>query len=99
MRLLGEAYNYRLLTSGVVFDMLYLLLSFGHEDPDSLARLDPPTSYFRIRCARVKDYEPQASSPKPQTLRALRGIEGFGASRPPRSSVCVRCAWDSCARS
>ena len=51
MRLLGEAYNYRLLTSGVVFDTLYLLLSFGHEDAESFASLDPPTSYFRIRRA------------------------------------------------
>ena len=50
MRLLGEAYNYRLLPSGVVFDSLDLLISFGHEEPESLARLDPPTSYFRIRC-------------------------------------------------
>ena len=50
MRLLGEAYNYRLLPSGVVFDTLYLLISFGHEDAQALARLDPPSSYFRIRC-------------------------------------------------
>ena len=51
MRLLGEAYNYRLLPSGAVFDTLYLLISFGHGNPAALARLDPPASYFRVRCA------------------------------------------------
>ena len=61
MRLLGEAYNYRLLTSGVIFETLYLLLSFGHEDPDSMEVLDPPSSYFRIRCAP----NPSHLSPKP----------------------------------
>ena len=50
MRFLGEGYNYRLLPSGVVFDTLYLFISFGHEDGKALARLDPPSSYFRIRC-------------------------------------------------
>lgn len=33
----------------VVFDTLYLLLSFGHESPEEAERLDPPFSYFRIR--------------------------------------------------
>lgn len=33
----------------VVFDTLYLLLSFGHESAEEAERLDPPFSYFRIR--------------------------------------------------
>lgn len=33
----------------VVFDTLYLLLSFGHETPEEADKLDPPFSYFRIR--------------------------------------------------
>lgn len=50
-RLLGEAYNYRLLPSRVVIDTLHLFLAAGHADPAEAARLDPPTSYFRIRYA------------------------------------------------
>ncbi|KAA6426413.1 MAG: hypothetical protein FRX49_03524 [Trebouxia sp. A1-2] len=49
MRLLGEMYNFRLVDSRVVFDTLYLLLSFGHESTEETERLDPPFSYFRIR--------------------------------------------------
>ena len=33
----------------MVFDTLYLLLSFGHESPEEAEKLDPPFSYFRIR--------------------------------------------------
>lgn len=33
----------------VVFDTLYLLLSFGHETPEEAEKLDPPFSYFRMR--------------------------------------------------
>ena len=33
----------------VVFDTLYLLLSFGHENPEEADKLDSPFSYFRIR--------------------------------------------------
>ena len=33
----------------MVFDTLYLLLSFGHESSEEAERLDPPFSYFRIR--------------------------------------------------
>ena len=33
----------------VVFDTLYLLLSFGHDTPEEAEKLDPPFSYFRIR--------------------------------------------------
>lgn len=50
-RLLGEAYNYRLLPSRCVLDTLHLLLAAGHADVEQAARLDPASSYFRIRCA------------------------------------------------
>lgn len=30
MRFLGELYNYELVESSVIFDTLYLILSFGH---------------------------------------------------------------------
>lgn len=33
----------------VVFDTLYLLMSFGHESAEEAERLDPPFNYFRIR--------------------------------------------------
>ena len=33
----------------MVFDTLYLLLSFGHETVEEAEKLDPPFSYFRIR--------------------------------------------------
>jgi len=49
VRLLGEAYSYRLVDSGVVFDTLHLLVAFGHDTPETAACLDPPTSFFRIR--------------------------------------------------
>ena len=51
MRLLGEAYSYRLVDSGVIFDTLHLLIAFGHDNPETAASLDPPTSFFRIRRA------------------------------------------------
>jgi MIF4G domain len=50
-RLLGEAYNYRLLPSRCVLDTLHLILAAGHANPEQAAALDPPASYFRIRCA------------------------------------------------
>jgi hypothetical protein len=52
-RLLGEAYNYRLLPSRCVLDTLHLILAAGHADAEQAAALDPPGSYFRIRCAAV----------------------------------------------
>eukprot|EP00884_Botryococcus_braunii_P019011 jgi/Botrbrau1/5794/Bobra.0155s0017.1 len=52
-RLLGEMYNYKLANTRVIFDTLYLMLGFGHEDPDRAAKLDPPTSCFRIKLVRV----------------------------------------------
>ena len=49
VRLLGEAYSFRLVDSGVIFNTLHLLVAFGHDAPDTAAALDPPTSFFRIR--------------------------------------------------
>ena len=36
-----------------MFDTLYLLLAFGHASPEAAARLDPPSSMFRIRLVCV----------------------------------------------
>ncbi|KAI9106044.1 armadillo-type protein [Phlyctochytrium arcticum] len=52
---LGELYNYRLVDSSVIFDTLFLLVSFGHEN--NLARfrvgvpLDAVHDFFRVRLA------------------------------------------------
>jgi regulator of nonsense transcripts 2 len=52
MRLLGELYNYMLLDSRAVFDVLYTLLGHGHSTWEQAARLDPPDEYFRLRMVR-----------------------------------------------
>eukprot|EP01116_Phalansterium_solitarium_P000218 TRINITY_DN10128_c0_g1_i1.p1 TRINITY_DN10128_c0_g1~~TRINITY_DN10128_c0_g1_i1.p1 ORF type:complete len:1390 (-),score=694.08 TRINITY_DN10128_c0_g1_i1:248-4417(-) len=58
IRLLGELYNYCVIESPVVFDTLYMLLTFGHDEreyhdptPFSIypAPTDPLTDCFRIR--------------------------------------------------
>eukprot|EP00887_Chlorella_sp_A99_P007640 scaffold20.g7640.t1 len=52
VRLLGELYNYRLVSSTVVFVTLHNLLAHGYEPgtpPEVTRRLDPPSNYFRIR--------------------------------------------------
>ena len=36
-----------------VFDTLYLLLSFGHQNPEDTEKYDPPTNYFRVRLVCV----------------------------------------------
>ncbi|KAL3655076.1 Regulator of nonsense transcripts upf2 [Castilleja foliolosa] len=48
MRFLGELYNYELVDSSVIFDTLYLILSFGHGTTEQDV-LDPPEDCFRIR--------------------------------------------------
>ncbi|XP_057767597.1 regulator of nonsense transcripts UPF2-like [Salvia miltiorrhiza] len=48
MRFLGELYNYELVDSSVIFDTLYLILSFGHGTTEQ-DTLDPPEDCFRIR--------------------------------------------------
>lgn len=50
---LGELYNYRLINSGMVFEQLWSLVTFGHPNgrpwPGQVAPLDAPDDYFRIR--------------------------------------------------
>ena len=49
LRLLGEAYNYMLLDSRAIFDVLYMLIGYGHEDQEVAAKMDPPDEFFRLR--------------------------------------------------
>ena len=53
VKFLGELYNCRLFDEDVLFDLLYLIVSFGHEKgfpmPDKTCPLDPPEDFFRIR--------------------------------------------------
>ena len=50
---LGELYNYRLINSGIIFEQLWSLATFGHPDgrpwPGQVAPLDAGDDYFRIR--------------------------------------------------
>ncbi|KDR75800.1 hypothetical protein GALMADRAFT_248514 [Galerina marginata CBS 339.88] len=54
---LGELYIYRLLSSGIVFDTLWSLVTFGHPDgrplPNQLIPLDMPDDFFRVRLVCV----------------------------------------------
>ncbi|KAJ3285377.1 hypothetical protein HK104_009522, partial [Borealophlyctis nickersoniae] len=53
VKFLGELYNYRMVDSQVIFDTLYLLVRFGHENgiprPDVCSPLDAPHDFFRVR--------------------------------------------------
>ncbi|KAF3908233.1 hypothetical protein AA313_de0203976 [Arthrobotrys entomopaga] len=52
IKYLGELYNYKMIDSPVIFDTLYLILSFGYEGsprPGMYNPLDPPDNHFRIR--------------------------------------------------
>jgi regulator of nonsense transcripts 2 len=55
VRYLGELYNYRCVSSSIIFDTLYSFISFGHPNgkPDRKAtivsKVDPPTEFFRIK--------------------------------------------------
>ncbi|KAK3289206.1 Regulator of nonsense transcripts upf2 [Cymbomonas tetramitiformis] len=52
MRLVGELYNYRLVDSKVVFELLYMVLSWGYDaeaEKEAVLELDPPCDFFRIR--------------------------------------------------
>ena len=54
VRYLGELYNYRLLDTGVVFKVLYSLISFGVSlDPEVPSPLDPPGGELRLRLVCV----------------------------------------------
>ncbi|WIA32391.1 hypothetical protein OEZ86_003220 [Tetradesmus obliquus] len=45
----GEAYNYMLLDSRAVFDVLYMLIGHAHDNEEAALKLDPPDDFFRIR--------------------------------------------------
>ncbi|KAK6343554.1 hypothetical protein TWF730_011144 [Orbilia blumenaviensis] len=52
IKYLGELYNFKMIDSPVIFDTLYLILSFGYDGtprPGSYNPLDPPDNHFRIR--------------------------------------------------
>ncbi|KAF7376231.1 Nonsense-mediated mRNA decay factor [Mycena sanguinolenta] len=57
IKYLGELYIYRLLSSGIVFDTLWSLVTFGHPDarplPNQPCPLDMPDDFFRIRLVCV----------------------------------------------
>ncbi|PPQ79942.1 hypothetical protein CVT25_003014 [Psilocybe cyanescens] len=57
MKYLGELYIYRLLSSGIVFDTLWSLVTFGHPDgrpmPNQAIPLDMPDDFFRVRLVCV----------------------------------------------
>lgn len=50
---LGELYNYKMVDSFVIFDVLYRLVGFGHSNAtpvrERINPLDPPDDFFRIR--------------------------------------------------
>ena len=50
---LGELYNYKMVDSTVIFDTLYRIVTFGHENgqptPGKVNSLDLPDDFFRIR--------------------------------------------------
>ncbi|KAJ3324923.1 hypothetical protein HDV06_005511 [Boothiomyces sp. JEL0866] len=53
IKFLGELYNYRMVHSHVIFDTLYLLLRFGHENgiptKTNPCPIDAPNDFFRLR--------------------------------------------------
>ena len=53
VKYLGELYNYKLVDSTVIFDMLYRIVAFGQEGgtpaPGKVNSLDQPDDFFRIR--------------------------------------------------
>lgn len=57
IKYLGELYIYRLLSSGIVFDVLWSLITFGHPDgralPNQFCPLDMPDDFFRVRLVCV----------------------------------------------
>ncbi|KAK6507741.1 hypothetical protein TWF481_006163 [Arthrobotrys musiformis] len=52
IKYLGDLYNYSMIDSPVIFDTLYLILTFGYDGtprPGSYNPVDPPDNHFRIR--------------------------------------------------
>ncbi|WZZ51483.1 hypothetical protein YC2023_051590 [Brassica napus] len=48
LRFLREVYNYEHVDSSVIFETLYLTLSYGHGTSEQEV-LDPPEDFFRVR--------------------------------------------------
>lgn len=54
VKYLGELYNYRVVDSSVIFNVLYSLITFGVSyDPKVSSVLDPPEHLFRIRLSKI----------------------------------------------
>ncbi|TFK44796.1 transcription factor [Crucibulum laeve] len=57
MKYLGELYIYRLLSSSIIFDTLWTIVTFGHTDgrplPHQVVPLDTPDDFFRVRLVCV----------------------------------------------
>ncbi|KAG8722033.1 hypothetical protein FRC08_007802 [Ceratobasidium sp. 394] len=57
MKYLGELYMYRLISSTLVFDTLWSLVTFGHPDgrplPGQVSPIDAPDDFFRVRLVCV----------------------------------------------
>ncbi|OBZ67192.1 Regulator of nonsense transcripts UPF2 [Grifola frondosa] len=57
IKYLGELYIYRLVSSGMIFDMLWTLVTFGHPEgrpfPNQPCTIDMPDDFFRIRLVCV----------------------------------------------
>ncbi|KAF4599781.1 hypothetical protein EYR40_006882 [Pleurotus pulmonarius] len=57
MKYLGELYIYRLMSSGIIFDTLWSLTTFGHPEGRPIPRqpcpLDMPDDFFRVRLVCV----------------------------------------------
>lgn len=53
IKYLGELYNYRVVDSAIIFNVLYSLITFGVSyDPKIPSLLDPPEHLFRIRLCK-----------------------------------------------
>ncbi|KAJ3790841.1 transcription factor [Lentinula aff. detonsa] len=57
IKYLGELYIYRLLSSGIIFDTLWSMVTFGHPDgrplPHQVCSIDMPDDFFRVRLVCV----------------------------------------------
>ncbi|KIO28448.1 hypothetical protein M407DRAFT_71750 [Tulasnella calospora MUT 4182] len=57
MKLLGELYIYRMISSAIVFDTLWSLVTFGHPNgrplPGQVCPIDAPDDFFRVRLVCV----------------------------------------------
>ncbi|THU82420.1 ARM repeat-containing protein [Dendrothele bispora CBS 962.96] len=60
IKYLGELYIYRLLSSGIIFDTPWSLVTFGHPDgrplPNQVCPLDMPDDFFRLRLKKLDNF-------------------------------------------